>query len=268
MDEGENKPRASVLVASPTYDAMRYCFREFIDSLKAINFDKGGFDILLMDNSKKEEFFNELKMEKGIIALKDDTKEDKNVRRLVSSRNKILDYAILNNYEYVLMMDSDVIPPKEILRSLVECDKDIVSGLYFGEFSISGKIKELPVAWKLFSEEEFNEMKRLKIAPEYAKRREDIRRHITDEEANSGALTEVFICSPGCMLLSRKVFEKIRYDFLEKGDGILYGDDIAFLEMARKHGFKIWCNTKVKCRHLFKGKMKNRDGELVHPMYE
>lgn len=268
MNNGENKPRARVLVASPTYGAMKYCFREFIDSLKAINYDKGCFDVLLMDNSKGEDFFNELKMESGIIVLKDNTQEDRNVKRLISSRNKILDYALQNDYDYVLMMDSDVIPPKEILHSLIECGKDIVSGLYFGEFSISGKIKELPVAWKLFGEAEFEEMKRVGAVPEYAKRREDIRRHITDEEANSGALIEVFICSPGCMLLNRKVFEKIRYCFLEREDGVLYGDDIAFLESARKHGFKIWCSTKIKCEHLLKGKLKSRDGETVHPMYE
>ncbi len=250
-----------VLVASPTYSSMEYCIREFIDSLKEIDYDN--YSILIVDNSKSEDFFKKLEREKKIIAVRDDTKEERNVNRLVSSRNKILEYAKNEGYDFVLMMDSDVIPPREIIKELLSSNKEVISGLYYGDFKISGKIREMPVCWKLFTKEQFEELRKRDILPEYAKTREDVRRHITDGEIEMGGVEEVYICSPGCMLLSRKIFEKIRYSSMLSGDGILYGDDIAFLDKIRTAGFKIHCNTKVKCRHLYKNKIKK--GE--HPMY-
>ncbi|MBU0761046.1 MAG: glycosyltransferase [Nanoarchaeota archaeon] len=254
-----------VLVASPLFDGMKYCIKEFLNSMRALSYDN--YSILLVDNSRQEDFFNELKKETGVKVIKDDTNETVSKRRLISSRNKILQYAINENFDYVLMMDTDVIPPKNIISELLNCKKDIVTGLYFNNFQSSGKIKLLPVAWAFITPREFEEITRdLNFGP-LVKSNLDLRRHLTSKEAESGELFKVKYGSAGCMLLSKKVFEKVRYGLLDVT--VSTSDDIYFFEKAREAGFEIYCYTKIKCEHLIEGKYKkDSDGNLIHPLFK
>ena len=255
-----------VLVGSPLFDGMRYCIKEFLSTMKSLTYNN--YDILLVDNSKTDDFFNELKKEKGIKVIKDNTQETKNIRRLVSSRNKILQYAIDNVYDYVLMMDSDVLPPPNIISELINCRKDIVSGLYFTSFLSSGKPKYLPVAWQFITAEEFEEMKKTTIFPSIVKSHSDLRRHLIPEEYESNRLLGVKYPSAGCMLLTKNVFEKIRYGLLETPNNLSTTDDIYFFDKAHELGFECFCYTKIKCEHLTEGKyLKDKDGNLIHPLY-
>jgi hypothetical protein len=47
-----------------------------------------------VDNSINEGFFDELKKEKDFVVVRDEVSAAKPAERLVSSRNKVLDYAI------------------------------------------------------------------------------------------------------------------------------------------------------------------------------
>ena len=255
-----------VLVASPVYDGMRYCINNFINSIKDLSYQN--YDFLLMDNSNKKDFFKELKKISGIKIEKLKSNEKDKMKRIIKSRNRILDYAIGNDYDYVLMMDCDVIPPSNIIKQLLSHKKDIVSGLYYNKFTINGLSKTRPVVWMRVSKEEFNEMKKEK-ALRGIKSHLELRRHMTLEEANSGKLFRVFVPSAGCMLISKEVFRKVRYGLLNMPDGIPTSDDAYFFIKAEELGFKGFCDTRVKCKHLIYGKYTvSEDGSLVHPAFE
>lgn len=254
---------SKVLVASPTYKGMKYCHERFLESLK--NLDYENYDILLMDNSKTDEFYEELKKDNEIIVLKDETSEEKNILRLVSSRNKILEYALENNYDYVLMMDADVIAPKNILKDLLKHKKDIVSGLYYNYFNINREMKIRPVCWRSLTPEEFEEIKKQVNFPPVVKTHEDIRRHLTNEEIKKGECLEVKIPSAGCMLISKKVFEKIRYGLLDIPGLNSSTDDIYFCEKSKEQGFELYCDPTIVCDHLIGGKYeKDSEGNLIY----
>ena len=258
---------AKILVASPIFNGMRYCFEEFLEGIRNLDFPK--YDILVVDNSRTDDFFNEIKDLEGIKVLKDYVGEEKNKLRLISSRNKILDYALENDYDYVLMMDSDVIPPGTILRDLLDSGKDIVSGLYYNNFRIDGMIKRSPVCWRHITPQEFEEIKSKINLPPFVKSGNDLRRHLTEEEANSDKIFRVKIPSAGCMLIKRNAFEKLRYGLLEVPGNLSTGDDIYFCTKAEEEGFEIYCDTKVKCKHLVEGKFrKDEKGNLIHPLGE
>lgn len=251
-----------ILVAAPVYDRMRYCWKEFLEAVKKIEYPH---EILIVDNSRADDFFEELKKESGIIAKKCKTDEEENMKRLVDSRNLILEYAKYEDYDYVLMMDSDVIPPVEIIPELLKHEKEIVSGMYYNYFNVSGESRLEPVAWKSISEEEFRLLREKMNLPDSMKA-EDLRRHLTNEEADSNNLLEVLYPSAGCMLLSRAVFEKVRYGLIKTD--VRTSDDIFFINEARKAGFKVYVDTKIKCRHLISGKLnKDKDGSLSHQLY-
>ena len=255
-----------ILVASPIYIGMKYCFKEFIEAVKKIDYEN--FDILLIDNSKEDNFFKEISQEEGIKVLKDETQEERNKLRLISSRNKIINYALENDYDYILMLDADVIVPENIIKELLECDKDIVSGLYYNYFKIDGQIKYRPVCWCDITEEEFEDIKKQLNLPNIVKSAVDLRRFLTQDEAESNELIKVKISSAGCMLIKRKVFSEVKYGLLDVPEKYSTGDDIYFFAKAKEKNFEIFCNTKIKCRHLTDGKYKkNAEGDLVNPLH-
>jgi GT2 family glycosyltransferase len=247
-----------ILVASPTYDGMEYCFNEFIDCLKKI--DRPDFKILIVDNSRSKGFFRKANKIRGIKVIYDDTKEEKNMARLASSRNKILDYAAEKNFDYLLMTDSDVMVPENALTKLLAHNKDVVSGLYFNIFKSDGKPKVLPVCYKEVEEIVFEKMKAENMLPSFVKSRVDLRRNITNEEMENGLL-EVLIPSGGCLLLSRKAFiSGARYSILgpDESYGFESSDDIYFFKELKKRGFELHCDPKLICGHNLSGKY--RDG--------
>jgi GT2 family glycosyltransferase len=255
-----------VLVASPTYEGMKYCHEKFFKRIKSLDYPK--YDILIVDNSESEEYFNQL-MKEGVLLIRDNTKEKDKMIRLINSRNKIIDFAVNNNYDYILMLDSDVMPPKNIIQELLNCKKDIVSGIYYNYFIVSGKTQWLPVAWKEITEKEFEVMTKQVNFPSFIKSHLDIKRHLTEEEVNTNNLLEVLVPSAGCMLISKKVFSKIKYGLIDtKNLGLKTTDDIFFILEARKKGFASYCCTKIKCEHIVLDKFKVEEGFYKHPIYD
>jgi len=250
-----------ILVATPTFKGMKYCQDEFFKAIGALTYPN--HTLLIIDNTKEIQYFEELKKIPKIKVVHNETKEEKSIFRLISSRNKILRYGIENNYDYIFMLDSDVLPPKNIIEELLKWNKDIISGLYFNYFNISGKKKLMPVAKKCLTKKEFKELK--KEYPSFtSKTRENIQRFLTEEEITDGKLHEVITPSPGCMLISKKVFKKARYG---KGSGGA-DDDIYFMKQAKNMGFIPYCYPKMKCKHLIDEKYKkNEEGNLIHSSF-
>lgn len=258
-----------VLVACPTYEGMDYCIEKFLTSIKELDYPD--YQILIVDNSTSDNYFEKLSLKPGINLIRDKSTEKDSMKKVVSSRNKILKYAIEKGYDFILMMDPDVIPPKNIIQKLLESKKEIISGLYLNYFESSGKLKILPVVWASITESEFEEIKNKIKLPDFVTSSFDLRRHLTEEEVNSETVLEVALPSAGCVLLSRNVFEKIKYNLLDlkkigfKDTSVKTSDDIGFFIDARKAGFKCYCDTSVKCDHLVGEKyIRDKDGNLVH----
>jgi hypothetical protein len=254
-----------ILVASPIYEGMDYCFGDFLEHIRRI--EGFEFDFLFIDNSKTPEFSNKISEHKDLILIRDDTREEKNLLRLVSSRNKILDYAIENKYDYLLMMDSDVMVPSNILSKLLSEKKEVVSGLYFNLFNSNGKPKLLPVCYLEIEDNVFQEMKNQGMVPEFITSRSEIRRNLTTAEIEKGDVLEVLIPSAGCLLLSRKAFSSgAKYGVLENSQDLITTDDIFFFKELRDKGFKLYCDPSVYCKHAALNKYNGNKGS--HPIYD
>lgn len=251
---------AKVLVGIATFSGTEYCEDEFFERVKELN-----HDVLVVDNSRDQKYSEKLRGKFRMKVIYDDTDEEKSIFRLISSRNKILDYALENEYTHVLMLDSDVVPPKNIIEELLAQDKAIVSGVYYNYFNISGKIQYHPVAWTYFTEKEFEELKR--VYPDFVglKTRKEMKRYLTEEEIERGDLMKVSIPSGGAILIAREVFEKVRYGKdTEEGTG----EDIYFFDRAKELGFEPYCYPKIKCEHRVENKYKKDEhGNFVHSSF-
>ncbi len=255
-----------ILIAAPVYGGMEYCIDEFIMRLK--NIDYLNYKIVLFDNSKTKKFFKKLRSIRGIRVFYDDTDEESNMFRLISSRNKIIDYAISKNYDYLLMMDCDVMVEDDILNRLLSHEKDVVSGLYFNYFARNGVNKLEPICWKKFEIKEEEKEAYRKVYPDADL--DWISRQLLMVEADSGNLLEVLIPSAGCCLLSREALIcdakygilPIHKKFIETKS---VTDDIQFFKQLGDNGFKIYCDTSLRCGHNVGGKYISGG---LHPFFE
>ncbi len=218
-----------VLVGAPVCDLYEYCFGEFLSNIKDLSYPN--YNILLVDNSREENFFNKLKKE-GVNAIRINYSE-KMRDRVTEAHNKLREYALNYDYDYLLVLDQDIIPPKNVIESLIKHRKEIISGLYFGHHNLqNGENKIMPFAWAFVEKKDFW----------------GTVGYLVDNEINDNNLIEIAFAGLGCTLISKTVLKKIkfRYDLsIEAWDDRWLGYDI------HKEGFNFYLDSKVKCRHLY-----------------
>lgn len=151
------------------------------------------------------------------------------------ARNTICQRALEGGYQYVFMLDSDVIPPNDAILRLMSRGLPLVSGVYHRRSPPHG----LPVMIRGAS-------------------------WVSQYPANS--LIEVDLVGSGCLLLHRSVLEALPpidpqrgkrwFDWRVDMAGILpqgeaLSEDFALCLHARRTlGLKIIVDTGVQCRHV------------------
>ena len=123
--------------------------------------------------------------------------------------------------EHILFLDADVVPRKSTLRVLMSMDKDIACGVY--PMCQDGKF-----VWSVNRGDGF----------------------VSGLPQNP---FKVESCGFGVVLVKTLVLEKMDWPYwrteYKPGHRVL-GEDIYFCHKARKLGFDIWCDPKVKCDHI------------------
>src|SRR3989344_7487708 len=101
-----------ILVGSPVNKMYDYCIKEYVDAIKNLTYKN--YDILLIDNSKTEEFYKKLKLMKINVIREKYFEEPRD--RMVHCRNILKKKVIEDNYDFLLNIDQDVIPPRDIIE--------------------------------------------------------------------------------------------------------------------------------------------------------
>ena len=138
------------------------------------------------------------------------------------SAKKILDL----NFDYLLSVDSDIVPPPETLEKLLAHNKKIIGALCY-----SSDTNGIPY-------------------PLIMKKKEGVGYEV---DRNIRALMEVDAFAIGCSLIHRSVFEKIKIPFRYEYDKLgkcLLSEDFHFCEVAKKSGYKIYVDTSLQCSHF------------------
>jgi len=120
-----NWPR--ILVAAPISEKKDYCLWQWLDSILALSYPN--FDIYLVDNSADEAFHKKM-WDKGINC--DYVKPEGSAMEFITkSQNKIRDYFLANDYDYLMLIECDVFCPENIIQYLLNYQLPVVSGNYF-----------------------------------------------------------------------------------------------------------------------------------------
>jgi len=140
-------------------------------------------------------------------------------------RNTIANYAIQNNYDYLFAIDADIEVPSDALEKMLSYDKDFICGMY--RMRRPEEVIEIyDTGYRL-------------LPPTLLK--------------TMDGLLQVGGCGFGCVLVKTKVLEAIGYPQFEYHQAYrfdqVFSEDNDFCRKATNKGFKLYCDTSIRCRH-------------------
>ncbi len=211
-----------ILIGCPTSDVKAYCLNQYIEGIRNLAHDS--FDILLVDNSSGDDYFQRIKAA-GIPVVKgkffSGAKD-----RIVFARN-LLRQKVLDDYDYFFSLEQDVIPPKDIIERLLKYNKKVITAVYFAHNKFpDGKTELMPLVYKLIKDR-------------------DMRPLNQEELWENPGLIKVVSCGLGCVLIHRSVLEQVKFRY----ERDVFDDRFFCTDLLDKK-IPIYCDTRVKCKHL------------------
>lgn len=148
---------------------------------------------------------------------------------IYDAREKLVEYAKELKAEYILFLDSDMIPPNHTVTSLISHKKDIISGMIFR--------RKYPFQPCFYSKCTLTKS----MEPIFEGPMEP------EKWPKTGAY-EFEGFGMACCLINMRVFDHIKQPYYFPLPRV--GEDLAFCLKAKKAGFKLWVDFSVDCAHL------------------
>ena len=192
------------------------------------------YDLLLIDNSKDDSFFKELKS-LGVNVERIEYCEPAR-ERIIKCRNILKDRALKQGYDYFLSLEVDLFIQPDTIKKLLSHNKDIVSGYYGNDKLLTlkskktGEIKKVIINMPLIY---------------WDKGDGNFKRALPKEVLDKG-LIEVGATGVGCLLISKGVLGKISFRYIPEEKTC---DDFCFCSDAKKLGYKIYLDSGVVLEH-------------------
>ena len=116
-----------VLVFSPTYEGKEYCRERFVENVKKFSYPN--YEFLMIDNSKTDEYYKKLQAD-GVPIVRVPRGDSSRIA-LANAQNYARRYALDNDFDYVLSLESDLFPTSDVIQRLMAHSKPVVGALYY-----------------------------------------------------------------------------------------------------------------------------------------
>lgn len=162
-------------------------------------------------------------------------------RAIRSARDEAIKAAIKNQATHLLFLDDDILVPPNILRKLLEADKDIIGGLMHRDDGMPIVFADV-VSFYAGNNDELAGPSENNVIGEMP----------WEDHPRSG----VFQCAAvgaGCMLIKTEVLIKMRNPgpyYLFNYDSSSRSMDVLFCRAARAQGFGVYCWPDVPCKQI------------------
>jgi len=163
------------------------------------------------------------------------------------NRNSIVkDFLKRKEYDYLLMIDSDIVPPKDLFR-LADYDVDVITPVMFAFKEINDIPTVIPLVLEHYDNNE--NVQNYKVEGPLPRYR------VREDLDGTEGLTEVDATGTGCIMIKREVLEneELNAPFTNyfDEDGLRYeGLDLSFCRRAKDAGYKVFVDTDMVCSHL------------------
>ena len=168
---------------------------------------------------------------------------------VATARNRIAQKALDLNVDYVLMVDNDVVLPKDALKLLLEDAREVNLG-YYAHRDTDNVYRGNTCLCRL-KDKDGKEYYHYPLESEYTA--EEMR---SMKESGESKI-EIHGGGMGCALIRTDVFRKLEYpwyDWVNYGDanrGML-SEDLYFCSLCRASGIRIYGDVRVGCGHLLR----------------
>ena len=230
-----------VLVSMPTADKKDYCVDDFIHQIKTFTYPL--YDIFILDNSKDAKHVQKF-WKAGIKAVHEPISGNFK-QGLADCQNVIRSYFLNGDYDYLLMLESDVFAGESIIENLVSYADVYGAGIVTATYEIRKAEGEVLC---LTSTVDRQGVRSEKIMP----------RELGYNLMGQGCLplsqmlvdTDASITATGigCTLFSREVMEDVKFRVDLKLNANAYSDTFVFTD-AKKLGYEILINSNLICEH-------------------
>ena len=218
--------RKRVLVCAPQSDVKKYCFDEWAENVK--NFTYPYYDVFLADNSLTKDFSEYIKsIGFNSINITNEENKDSVLSRVATSHELCRQYAMRNNYDYILHLETDVFPPIDIIEQLMAEKKPVIGALY----QLSDNEARVPMLNRISSDVD------------------DYRVAIYGGYNNfmiTGKPVKTLSVGLGCILISRPVFSKFPFRNIK---GASWFPDVVWINDVYAKKVPIYAHTGIICRH-------------------
>lgn len=164
-----------------------------------------------------------------------------------TARNRIALMALDKKTDYVLMVDNDVVLPKDALINLFDDPKDVCLGFY-AHRDADNVYRGRTCVCKLYAEDgtkHFN----YPLESEYKSQ------ELAELKENGEYKIHIHGGGMGCALIKTSVFEKIKYpwyDWVNYKNKAMLSEDLYFCEQCKAKGIPIYTDTRVNCGHMLR----------------
>ena len=249
----------NILIAVNTYDGHQYCRAGFVKNLEAIQ-QHSGSDVVIFYNGQKEPWG----FEKWPKIHYQQRPDETGLEILTAKNNLMREYCLKNNYAYMFMLESDIIPPIDIITRLHSHHKDVVTAIYFIKTLLKDMVK-MPneTKWKIYDPKTNNwDLKTFpagseilivaqKIIPSIWLFKDGVSRlsEINDILPQKG-LIRIFSAGIGAVLIKNRVLETCGLFQMQE---VLTQEknftDFIYFKKIHNCGFQAFADTNIICRH-------------------
>ncbi len=225
-----------ILISVVTYEGKDYVWDKFINNLNNLNHQN--YDVLIVDNSKNDDYFSVLqkRINKSNFIIKHVSRGLTSREAHARSLNCIRDYFLENNYDYLLNIESDLLPPRDIIKNLLAHNKLVVGSLYNIGFYNNNEEPLRPCL--------FNVRKPKGILETY---------NLPSNEGFAffgNGLVKVHGMGIGCVLIHKQILEKFKFWFYI--DNKIKHSDVLFYMDLRNNGYDVFVDTDYLIPHYNK----------------
>ncbi|MBV6716774.1 glycosyltransferase [Paenibacillus chitinolyticus] len=267
-----------ILIASPIYQKPSI-LNEFLASIDALDKTDLEADLFFIDDNKDIQSTQLLAafpyssgqkfILPGFLTSYHSTEEnnhqwkEETIWKVANYKNKIIEYCLEENYDYLFLIDSDLVLHPQTLQQLLSNQKDIISNIFWTQWDLDKDI-HYPQVWISDHYNQF-QVKRGEIISQEEKHS---RRNVFFQQLKQPGLYQVGGLGACTLINSRALRSGV--NFSEIPNINFMGEDRHFCIRAAVLGYELYVDTHYPAFHIYREKdleklpdFKNNHG-IVH----
>lgn len=215
-----------ILIGVTTYEGKDYIFDQCMQHIARLDYKN--FDVVIVDNTKKIDYFLKLRR-RGYKNVYRVERGENSRTALTKSQNRIRQLFLEKDYDYLLMVESDLLIPPDSIKRLLSHNKPVVGSVYM----IGTNGYQVPC---IFVDDVVKDGF-MATRPLGVKIRDDGKKFANPEEVQKfltegPRLKKVHGVGFGCTLIERRIVEKYPFWFDIRRDDA-HSDIYFYLDLSR-----------------------------------